>query len=313
MKRAKLRLLTLAAPFLTTVSAFAGVLVEMSAPSAPFHFETLDANKNPLKGKMKVRKLSWRIIRIAASAYLSAALTCCVSHAAPSDCAVRKVKVACIGDSITSGYRLAHPDRDAFPAQLQLMLGDGYEVRNFGVPGLGVYLHLPWHTTKNGKRAWSLSPTCAEALAWSPDIVVSNLGANDLDEYPKEFLPGTNGAPALARGTFRRQYADVLNAFKADDRSPHILMWTRLCAMKEKHAAKYGLAMFVMAEDLKAVADAVGAEGIDMYSVTAEFARKEEWPDQTHPPPSVHRVIAEVIFKSLKNKVNERNKNDENE
>ena len=81
-------------------------------------------------------------------------------------------------------------------------------------------------------------------------------------------------------------------------------------AMKEKYAAKYGLAMFVMAEDLKAVADVVGAEGIDMYPATAESARKEDWPDQTHPPPSGHRVIAEVIFKSLKNNVNERNKND---
>ena len=92
------------------------------------------------------------------AALLGAALTCGVSLAALSDGAARRVRVACIGDSITSGYRLAHPDRDAFPAQLQRMLGDGYEVRNFGVPGLGVYLHLPWHTTKNGKRAWSLSP-----------------------------------------------------------------------------------------------------------------------------------------------------------
>jgi len=41
MKRAKLRLLTLSAPFLSAVSAFAGVLVETSAPSAPFRFETL--------------------------------------------------------------------------------------------------------------------------------------------------------------------------------------------------------------------------------------------------------------------------------
>lgn len=244
---------------------------------------------------------------------LGFALTCGFSQAALSDVAARKVKVACIGDSITSGYRLAHPDRDAFPAQLQRMLGDGYEVRNFGVPGLGVYLHLPWHTTKNGKRAWSLSPTCTEALAWRPDIVISNLGANDLDEYSREFLPGTNGVSVLARGTFRKQYADVLNAFKADGRTPRILMWTRLCAMKEKYAAKYGLAMFVMAEDLKAVADAVGAEGIDMYPATAESARKEEWPDQTHPPPSGHRVIAEVILKAMKNNVKKRSKNNETE
>ena len=179
------------------------------------------------------------------------------------------------------------------------MLGSGFEVRNFGVPGLGVYLHLPWPHAKNGKRAWSLSPKCAEALAWKPDIVISNLGANDLDEYPKEFMPSTNGLPALARGTFRRQYADVLNAFKAGGRKPRIMMWTRLGAMKPDRVAKYGTTPFVMAEDLQAVATEVGADGIDMFAATAASARDDAWPDSIHPSVSGHRAIAEAIFKAL--------------
>ena len=40
---------------------------------------------------------------------------------------------ACIGDSITSGFTLLNPRRDSYPSLLQNMLGDGYEVRNFGV------------------------------------------------------------------------------------------------------------------------------------------------------------------------------------
>lgn len=214
--------------------------------------------------------------------------------------ASRRIKVACIGDSITFGFLLAHPEQESFPGQLQRMLGDGYEVRNFGVPGLGVYLHLPWKSQKNGKRAWSLSPKYAEAMAWKPDIVISNLGANDLDEYPKEFLPGADCIPALTRGTFRRQYADVLNAFKSGGSSPRILMWTRLCAMKGARAEKYGLTMAVMAEDLERVAAEVGAEGLDIYSVTKDSAANEEWPDMTHPPVSGHQAIAEAILKVLR-------------
>ncbi len=210
-----------------------------------------------------------------------------------------RVKVACIGDSITYGWKLAHPESEAFPALLQRMLGDGFEVRNFGVPALGVYLHLPWKTTENGRRAWSLSPACAEALAWGPDIVVSNLGANDLDEFPKEFTLAADGTPALARGTFRRQYADVLNAFKAGGRKPRILMWTRLCAMKAENAAKYGPTMALMADDLEAVAEEVGAEGVDIYAATAPSAQKDDWPDPTHPPASGHRAIAEAVFRAL--------------
>ena len=209
-----------------------------------------------------------------------------------------KVNIACIGDSITYGYLLDHPERDAFPAQLQRMLGDGYAVRNFGVPGLGVYLHLPWHTA-NGRRAWSLSPECSQALAWEPDFVISNLGANDLEEYPRETPSGPGGTSALARGTFRTQYVDVLKAFKADGRRPRLLIWTRLCAMKGETAARNERAMSAIADDLNAVAAEVGAEGFDAYAVTATSAQREDWPDATHPPASVHRAIAEAIRDAL--------------
>ena len=43
------------------------------------------------------------------------------------------IKVACIGDSITSGFTLLNPRRDSYPSLLQKMLGDGYEVRNFDI------------------------------------------------------------------------------------------------------------------------------------------------------------------------------------
>ncbi|MBQ0024637.1 MAG: hypothetical protein KBT00_02795, partial [Bacteroidales bacterium] len=52
-----------------------------------------------------------------------------VSYAEP------RVKVACIGDSVTYGYGLENRDNDSYPAQLQKLLGNGYDVRNFGHNG----------------------------------------------------------------------------------------------------------------------------------------------------------------------------------
>ena len=49
--------------------------------------------------------------------------------------AQKPVRVACIGNSITYGMKLENRERDAYPFQLQRMLGEGYEVGNFGKNG----------------------------------------------------------------------------------------------------------------------------------------------------------------------------------
>lgn len=49
--------------------------------------------------------------------------------------AAAKIKVACIGDSVTYRYGLESRETDNYPAQLQQMLGDQYEVENFGKSG----------------------------------------------------------------------------------------------------------------------------------------------------------------------------------
>ena len=46
-----------------------------------------------------------------------------------------KIKVACIGNSITYGYGLDNPDKESYPARLQEMLGNNYDVKNFGKSG----------------------------------------------------------------------------------------------------------------------------------------------------------------------------------
>lgn len=133
----------------------------------------------------------------------------------------RPVKVACVGDSITSGWALKDPARDAFPAQLQRILGDGYEVRNFGMPGLGVYRHTKWN---GGMRAWSLSKAHPAVRNWQPDVVLCGLGINDIEEYPKD-----------ASGLFRRQYTELLAGFAALPSAPRLIVWTRLGPLGSKH------------------------------------------------------------------------------
>ena len=53
----------------------------------------------------------------------------------------QRVKVACVGNSVTYGYGLPDRDSTAYPVQLQRMLGDGYEVGNFGKSGATLLRH----------------------------------------------------------------------------------------------------------------------------------------------------------------------------
>jgi lysophospholipase L1-like esterase len=45
-----------------------------------------------------------------------------------------KVKIACIGASITYGARLKNPVKESYPAQLQTKLGDGYDTTGIWDP-----------------------------------------------------------------------------------------------------------------------------------------------------------------------------------
>ena len=107
-------------------------------------------------------------------------------------------KVACIGDSITSGFTLLNPRRDSYPSLLQKMLGDGYEVRNFGVLDAAARFDADTPYVRN--KAYTKS------LDWNPDIVLIMLGSNDTKrrnwdleifrrDYRKIVIYGTSFVP----------------------------------------------------------------------------------------------------------------------
>ncbi len=77
---------------------------------------------------------------------------------------IDKIKIACIGASIAEGARLENKKTQSYPAQLQTMLGDGYEVVNYGVGSCTML-------RKGDKPYWSM-PAYREALACNPDIVL---------------------------------------------------------------------------------------------------------------------------------------------
>lgn len=212
----------------------------------------------------------------------------------------KRIRVACIGDSITYGYAMKNRESDCYPAQLAKLLGPRYEVGNFGDSGSGVYTHLKAFGGK-GPRSWSQRGQLEKALAFKPDIVISNLGINDAEEYAKEFVPDfKTGKTSIERGKFVREYAEVLKRFRAQNGKVRIIVWTRLAPCMKGHPFKGSVLPFVMSEDLERLAKSMGMEGLDMYAPLLPLAETADYCDDgIHPESGACKVIAAETAKAL--------------
>ena len=111
-------------------------------------------------------------------------LIICLSFLISNNAHSQKIKVACIGNSVTAGYLLANPKLDAYPSKLQQLLGDKYQVGNFGHSGATLL--------KKGHNPYYKNKEFTDALIFHADIAIIALGLNDTDprnwpNYKDEF------------------------------------------------------------------------------------------------------------------------------
>lgn len=198
-----------------------------------------------------------------------------------------KIRVACIGDSITFGMG-AVKEEDTYPSQIQKMLGDHYQVVNFGDSGRGIILGS---MRGNEPRAFYKRPAHQQALAFNPDIVICNLGINDdiawAGNGQKEFVP---------------DYLTLLSAYQALQNPPKIFIWTKLAPLAPGHRAYDSTATripFCMRTDLNAVAEKSGAVGIDAFSPLCG-ADNVFQKDGIHPNEKGLKLLAESTFRQIK-------------
>ena len=206
------------------------------------------------------------------------------------------IKVACVGDSITYGYGLANREETSYPHQLQLLLDahspGRYEVRNFGNSGRGVYLDS---MRGNEKRGYRWMKEHAAALAFKPDIVISNLGINDNGEYIKEYTGQRK------RGQFVKEYMELLADYKRVNRKTKFFIWTKLSPLAEGQRFYRSPEPFLMQADLEEVARRCKATGIDMQEPFRDTMDQVFAADKIHPNADGARTIAEATFKALMN------------
>ena len=214
---------------------------------------------------------------VAASAAVLAALPS-FSHAADG-----KTKVACVGDSITYGAGVKEREKNAYPFVLAGLLGDKYEVKNFGVSGATML--------KKGDKPYDKQKAYKDAIDFRPDIVVIKLGTND--SKPQNW--------DKFKADYAADYKAMIEAFRAANANVKVY-----CALPVPVVGKgnFGIRNEIVQPEIIPLIKQIAADTksgvIDLY---APFAGKEALiPDKVHPNAEGAAIIAKTVHEAIAEK-----------
>ncbi|MGE3637200.1 MAG: GDSL-type esterase/lipase family protein [Pirellulales bacterium] len=192
-----------------------------------------------------------------------------------------RIRVACIGDSITYGFGFTDRERDSYPSKLARLLGKEYDVRNFGVNGATLL--------KQGTRPYWTQDAYRDALAFRPDAVIIQLGTNDTNlqtwpEHGREFA----GDYVALIDSFRKLRADA---------RIFVCLPPPLFRDRGKEYDTDALLSREILLQIKDVARRCQAAVIDVNAAVAD--KSSMFPDGVHPNAAATDVIAGAVHQAI--------------
>ena len=169
-----------------------------------------------------------------------------------------KVKVACIGDSLTAGHTWSS---EAYPVFLQEYLGsERFTVRNFGINGVSITGY--GGSWDNPNQRYILKQEYTDSIAYQPDVIVMCLGTND----------GTNWSSAAA--TFVDYYHTLIDGYK--EALPDA-QWVFMVSPPCKEPNAYSINNEAMREHVNPVQREIAEEyGFSLIDLREEFEAMED-------------------------------------
>ena len=188
-----------------------------------------------------------------------------------------KIRVACVGDSITFGACVQDREKNCYPVVLGGLLGEKHDVRNFGVSGATLL--------KAGDLPWWKQAAFKDATDFNPNVVVIKLGSND-----------TKPQNWKSKADFETDYKALIEHFKALPAKPVVWVALPVPVLKEnfginkKGAEEQQLMILKVAKD-------EGCAVIDLYRAVATKDLFDQ--DGIHPNAAGAKRIAETVFATL--------------
>ena len=195
-----------------------------------------------------------------------------------TSCQKEPVRVACVGDSITFGHGIKDRENDAYPGVLRSLLGDKYDVRNFGVSGSTTMMEtdMPYMNEQAYK----------DALAFNPQIVTIKLGTNDSKPY------NWSGSDH-----FKKDLKTLIESFRALPSKPEIWLCLPVPAYGHAWSINDSIIYNGVIPYIKEVAQ---EESLSLIDLNTPFqGKKLYFPDTIHPNEEGEKMIAEIIFEKV--------------
>lgn len=186
------------------------------------------------------------------------------------------VKLACVGDSITQG--LGVPKGQSWPSQIQRLLGDTWEVSNFGVSG---------RTLLNaGDHPYQKDKAFLKAKDLNPDVVVIMLGTNDTKPHNWKF-----------KNQFISDYLSMVKQFAELPSRPRIF----ICYPSYiPGKGNFGISEENTLAEIPMIDQVAKSLNVDIIDVHRSLIGKDDLiPDRVHPNADGAAEIAKAIYTCL--------------
>ena len=202
-----------------------------------------------------------------------------------------QIKVACIGDSITYGHGVEDWADNNYPAQLQKLLGDEYNVANYGSSGACVNL--------DGDQPYWSRDVYQASLAYDADIIIFMLGTNDAK--PENW----DGMDA-----FMQDYMELLDTYLKSGKQPQV--YIGMCAeayYTEGADSSTGIAGYdiqpAVVDEIAERLSLMSTSSVYPFSVIDIHALTEAHPewfeaDGIHPNADGAKAIAEAVAEAIR-------------
>ena len=189
-----------------------------------------------------------------------------------------KIRIACVGDSITFGAGVDHREQNAYPVVLGKLLGEKYDSKNFGVSGATLL--------KKGDLPWWKQGAFKAATDFNPNIVVIKLGTNDTKPQNIKF-----------KDEFATDLAALVDHFAQLPAKPKVF----LCLPVPAYATQWGINEAGIKEmvfpAIEKVAKDKGCVIIDLHTALSDKANL--FPDKIHPNAEGAAIIAKTVADAI--------------